>query len=103
MRGVRSAPTLASARRLRHLDGPDILRGPCGAPPTGPIGFFDLFSRHALVTLYPRRDGAARDRGWRSAQAIANRLAWRTNGLGTHSGLRHGNGGPRAAGADRIS
>jgi hypothetical protein len=32
-------------------------------------------------------------------QSIANRLARRTNGLGAHSGLRHGGGGPRAAGA----
>src|SRR5258708_34858850 len=36
-------------------------------------------------------------------QTIATRLAWRTNGLGTHSGLRHGDGRPRAADADRIS
>src|SRR5256886_10390005 len=36
-------------------------------------------------------------------QSIANRLAWRTNGLGAHSGLRHGDGGPRAARAHRIS
>ena len=36
-------------------------------------------------------------------QSIANRLAWRTNGLGAHPGLRHGDGGPGAAGAERIS
>src|SRR5262245_11308787 len=36
-------------------------------------------------------------------QSIANRLAWRTNGLGAHRGLRHWASGPGAAGADRIS
>src|SRR5215472_7255860 len=36
-------------------------------------------------------------------KSIANQLASRTNGLGAHSGLRHGDGGPGAAGADRIS
>jgi len=34
---------------------------------------------------------------------MANQLRRRTNGLGAHSGLRHGDGGPGAAGADRIS
>src|SRR6202022_765747 len=29
--------------------------------------------------------------------------AWRTNGLGAHPGLRHGDGGPGAAGTERIS
>src|SRR5262249_40033267 len=47
----------------------------------------------------PRRFARARI-FWKS---IANRLAWGTNGLGAHPGLRLGDGGPRAAGADRIS
>src|SRR6266852_5080755 len=34
---------------------------------------------------------------------IANRLAWRTDELGAHPGLRHGDGGPGAAAAERIS
>src|SRR5262245_52127685 len=48
---------------------------------------------------WPRRVARARI-FWKS---IANRLAWGTNGLGAHPGLRLGDGGPRAAGADRIS
>jgi hypothetical protein len=31
---------------------------------------------------------------------IANRLAWRTDELGAHPGLRHGDGGPGAAGSE---
>jgi uncharacterized protein len=31
-------------------------------------------------------------------QPIANRLAWRTNGLGAHPGVRYGHCGPIAAG-----
>jgi arginine/lysine/ornithine decarboxylase len=34
---------------------------------------------------------------------IADRLAWRTNELGAHPGLRHGDGGPGAAAAEQIS
>src|SRR5262245_35781955 len=48
---------------------------------------------------WPRRVARVRI-FWKS---IANRLAWGTNGLGAHLGLRLGDGGPRAAGADRIS
>src|ERR1700730_18507892 len=36
-------------------------------------------------------------------QSIANRLAWRTNGLGALAAVRNGDGGPGAAGAERIS
>ena len=34
-------------------------------------------------------------------QSIANRLAWRTNGLGAHPGLRHWASGSGPAGAER--
>src|SRR5262249_9406837 len=36
-------------------------------------------------------------------QSIANRPARRTNGLGAHPRLRHGDGGPGVVGAERIS
>jgi hypothetical protein len=36
-------------------------------------------------------------------QSIANRIAWRTNGLSAHPGLRHWASGSGTAGADRIS
>ena len=55
------------------------------------------------VSFHSRRGlGGSRWVGF-FGKSIANRLAWRTNGLGARPGLRHGDGGPGAAGADRIS
>src|SRR5262249_60798559 len=51
------------------------------------------------VSCHSRRSLA--ERRWLRflGQSIANRPAWRTNGLGAHPGLRHGDDGPGAAGA----
>jgi hypothetical protein len=38
--------------------------------------------------------------GYDFAAINRNGLAWKTNGLGAHPGLRHGDGGPGAAGAE---
>src|SRR5262245_9777669 len=52
------------------------------------------------VSCHSRRSLAGRRwlRFW--GNSIANRPAWRTNGLGAHPGLRHGDDGPEAAGAE---
>src|SRR5262249_14780739 len=52
------------------------------------------------VSCHSRRSLAGRRWLRFLGQSIANRPAWRTNGLGAHPGRRHGDDGPGAAGAE---